>query len=240
MATPDHVLIVDDDSEIRSLLERYLDESGYRVTAVRDGKQLRKALAEARPDLIVLDLTLPGEDGLSLFRDAGIKGRIPVIMLTARGEEVDRVLGLELGADDYVSKPFSPRELVARIRNVLRRVRQVPENLQPEFVRSYHFAGWSLDTRTRELLSPDQMVVALSGTEYRLLKLFVDHPRRVLTREQLSGLGRGRELGPLDRIIDVQVSRLRQHLNDSAKEAALIKTVRNEGYFLNADVEPEL
>jgi len=233
----DHVLIVDDDAAIRSLLTRYLEEHDYRVTTAADGREMRRALASATPDLIVLDLMLPGEDGLTLYRSLNPKARIPVIMLTALDEAADRVMGLELGADDYVPKPFEPRELLARIKSVLRRARRLPPNLAPEAVRHYRFAGWRVDVVARELVGPTDVVISLSGSELRLLKGFLDHPRKVLSREQLATLAYGKDISPLDRGVDVLVSRLRQHLGDDARKSMLVKTVRYEGYRLDADVE---
>ena len=238
MDNPDHILVVDDDRELRGLLAEYLQKQGYRVTAVADGKALRAAISVSHPDLIILDVMLPGEDGFSLCRDLRARSGIPIIMLTARGDETDRVVGLELGADDYVAKPFSPRELSARVKSVLRRARALPGNLQPEHARTFRFAGWTLDTATRNLTSPQGVVVALSGTEFRLLRIFVDHPKSVLTRDQLIDLMLAREAGPYDRAIDVQVSRLRQRLGEGAREPAIIKTVRGQGYVLAAHVDP--
>ena len=239
MNTLDHILVVDDDRDIRELLGEYLQKQGYRVTAVADGRGLRSTLEQSRPDLIILDLMLPGEDGLSLCRDLRAKSEIPVIMLTARGDETDRIVGLELGADDYIAKPFSPRELLARIRSVLRRARALPDNLRHEDTGVFRFAGWSLDAATRNLTAPDGVVIALSGTDYRLLRIFVDHPNRVLTRDQLIDLMLSREAGAYDRAIDVQVSRLRQRLREDAREPAIIKTVRGQGYVLAAQVETD-
>jgi two-component system OmpR family response regulator len=206
---------------------------------VADGKAMWSALETERIDLVVLDLMLPGEDGLTLCRKLRADSDLPVIMLTARGDETDRIVGLEMGADDYVPKPFSPRELLARIKVVLRRARSLPRNLRPEEARVLRFAGWTLDTTTRNLLSPQGVVVALSGAEYRLLKVLLTHPNRVLNRDQLLDLTRGREAEPFDRSIDVQVSRLRQRLGDDPREPALIKTVRGEGYVLAAQVVRE-
>jgi two-component system OmpR family response regulator len=237
MNTADHILVVDDDTEIRSLLHEYLQKQGYRVNAVADGKGLRAAVATSHPDLIILDLMLPGEDGLTLCRELRAKSEIPIIMLTACGDETDRIVGLEMGADDYVAKPFSPRELLARIKSVLRRARALPENLKTEESGLFRFAGWTLDAATRTLISPQGVVVALSGTDFRLLKIFVDHPNRVLTRDQLIDLMLSRDAGPYDRAIDVQVSRLRQRLGEDAKEPAIIKTVRGQGYVFAAHVE---
>lgn len=239
MSSMDHLLIVDDDAAIRALLSRYLKEHGYRVTAVADGREMRRALAADRPDLIVLDLMLPGEDGLTLFRDLNPRTHLPVIMLTARDEAADRILGLELGADDYVPKPFEPRELLARIKSVLRRARRLPPNLLPEAVRGYRFAGWRLDVASRELVSPANVVISLAASEFRLLKAFLDHPRQVVSREQLAALAFGKDISPLDRGVDVLVSRLRQRLDDDARKPSLLRTVRYEGYRLDADVEVE-
>jgi two-component system OmpR family response regulator len=237
MNNPDHVLVVDDDLEIRSLLRDYLEKNGYRVTAVGDGKAMWAAFDEARPDLVVLDVMLPGTDGLTLCRDVRARSAIPIIMLTARGEETDRIVGLEMGADDYLAKPFSPRELLARVKSVLRRARTLPDNLQPEAARKIGFAGWTLDIATRNLLSPAGVVVALSGTEFKLLRIFLAHPNRVLNRDQLIDLMLSRDASPFDRSIDVQVSRLRHRLDEDAKEPAIIKTVRGEGYVFAAAVE---
>ena len=237
MPGQDHILVVDDDAEIRALLREYLQKQDYRVTAVPDGKGMRAAIEVARPDVIVLDLMMPGEDGLALCRDLRARSQIPIIMLTARGDETDRIVGLEMGADDYLPKPFNPRELLARIKSVLRRARAVPDNLRPPDAASYRFAGWTLDVATRNLAAPDRVVVALSGTEYRLLRVFLDHPNRVLTRDQLIDFMLSRDAAPFDRAIDVQVSRLRHRLRDDAKEPAIIKTVRGQGYVFAAHVE---
>jgi two-component system OmpR family response regulator len=237
MAGQDHILIVDDDAETRSLLQKYLQKQGYRVTAAADGKALRRAVDVARPDLIVLDLMLPGEDGLDLCRELRTRSNLPIIMLTARGEETDRIVGLEMGADDYLGKPFNPRELLARIKSVLRRARSLPGNLEPDAAKSYSFGGWTLEVGTRNLTAPDGVVVPLSGTEFKLLRAFLAHPNRVLSRDQLIELMISREAGPFDRAIDVQVSRVRQRLRDDAREPRIIKTVRGEGYVLAAEVK---
>lgn len=233
----DHILIVDDDAETRSLLREYLQKQGYRVTTAADGKAMRAAMQGTAPDLVVLDLMLPGEDGLQLCRDLRARSNLPVVMLTARGEETERIIGLEMGADDYLAKPFNPRELLARIKSVLRRARSLPENLAPEAAKAFRFAGWSLDVATRNLTAADGLVVPLSGAEFKLLRIFLAHPNRVLTREQLIELMKPRDAGPFDRAIDVQVSRLRQRLRDDAREPRIIKTVRGEGYVLAAPVE---
>lgn len=239
MNPTEHILIVDDDREIRQLVADYLKRNGYRVSLAADGRQMREVLAGSGIDLIVLDLMLPGEDGLNLCRDLRARSDLPVLMLTARTEPIDRVLGLEMGADDYLAKPFEPRELLARIRNILRRTRALPGRSTGDPPRCWRFAGWTLDSRTRQLTSPRDVVVALSGAEYRLLQVFLTHPNRVLTRDQLMDLARGREADPYDRSIDLRVSRLRQKLGDNARAPTLIKTLRNEGYVLAATVEEE-
>ncbi len=231
------VLVVDDDSEIRSLLCDYLSDNGYRASAVADGNGMWAALDSNRFDVIILDLMLPGEDGLTLCRKLRSRSNVPVIMLTARGEETDRIVGLEMGADDYLPKPFNPRELLARIKSVLRRARSLPEDLRSEDARLVRFAGWTLDPVARHLIAADGVVVPLGGAEFRLLKIFLDHPNRVLNRDQIMGLTHGRESDAFDRSIDLQVSRLRSRLRDDPKEPAIIKTVRGEGYVLAARVE---
>ena len=237
MAKQDHILVVDDDAETRNLLREYLQKNGYRVSVAGDGPAMRAAMSASHPDLVVLDVMLPGEDGLSLCRDLRARGNVPVIMLTARGEETDRIVGLEMGADDYVPKPFNPRELLARVKSVLRRTRSLPENLQPDAASEFRFSGWALDVATRNLTSPDGVVVPLSGTEFSLLRVFLAHPNRVLTRDQLIDLMLSRDAAPFDRAIDVQVSRLRHRLRDDAREPEIIKTVRGQGYVFAARVE---
>jgi two-component system, OmpR family, response regulator len=236
MERTDHILIVDDDAEIRSLLQRYLEKNGLRASAVEDGRAMWQALDRGAFDLVVLDVMLPGDDGLTLCRNLRARSDIPIIMLTARGEETDRIVGLEMGADDYLAKPFSARELLARIKVILRRVRSLPRNLQPEEQRAIRFGGWTLDTVHRHLVSPTGIVTPIGGAEYRLLRIFVDHPNRVLTRDQLVELTQGREADALDRSIDVQVSRLRRRLGDGTGDAAMIRTVRGEGYVLSVPV----
>lgn len=234
----DHILVVDDDPEIRHLLKQYLEKNGYQVTTVGDGGGMRMALDRSRIDLIVLDLMLPGTDGLELCRGLRARSKIPVIMLTARGDEMDRVLGLEMGADDYLAKPFSARELLARIKVVLRRVRDLPLDPLADSPEGLAFNGWTLDTRTQHLTSPDGLVVPLSQAEFRLLQTLLTHPNRALTRDQLLELTQGREAHAFDRSIDVLVGRLRRHLDDDAREPELIKTVRGRGYMLAARVTP--
>jgi two-component system OmpR family response regulator len=239
MENIDHVLIVDDDRGIRELLAAYLEKNGMRASQAANGRQMRAVLEQGAPDLIVLDLMLPGEDGLLLCRElrAGKFRTVPVLMLTALNEEADRIVGLEMGADDYLSKPFAVRELLARIRAVLRRARMLPPNMQvTEAVQTLGFGDWRLDTTARHLLDADGTMVALSGAEYRLLRAFLDHPQRVLTREQLLDLTQGRLADQFDRSIDLLVSRLRQRLQDVAREPRYIKTLRNEGYVFSAAV----
>jgi len=233
----DHILVVDDDAEIRSLLGDYLRKNGYRATAVADGKAMWTALARGKVDMVVLDLMLPGDDGLTLCRKLRAESETPVIMLTARGEETDRIVGLEMGADDYLAKPFSPRELLARIKSVMRRYRSLPRNLRADDAREIAFAGWRLDVVARHLVSAQGVVTSLSGSEYQLLRIFLSHPNHVLTRDQLMVLSKGREADPLERSIDIQVSRLRHRLNDDPSDPKIIKTVRGEGYVLAASVE---
>ncbi|MFT3759130.1 response regulator [Thauera sp.] len=243
MSQQDHILIVDDDRDIRSLLADYLEKQGLRCTTAADGREMKTALDQHRIDLIVLDVMMPGEDGLTLCRNlraaGGPPSNIPILMLTARGDDMDRILGLEMGADDYLTKPFVPRELYARIRAVLRRTRALPPNLDaapPANARELRFAQWRLDTVNRHLIDAAGTVVALSGAEYRMLSIFLSHPQKVLSRDQLMELTQGREADVFDRSIDLQVSRLRQRLGDNAREPAIIKTVRNEGYVLATDV----
>lgn len=238
--TPEHLLVVDDDREIRNLLSEYLTQAGFRVSAVGDGKAMRRILDTHRIDLIILDLMLPGEDGLSLCRDLRSRANnLPVLMLTARGDEVDRIIGLEMGADDYLAKPFSSRELLARIKTILRRAQSLPTNMEIDDVRTFRFAGWRLDVATRNAQAPDGLIVPLSGAEYRLLRVFLDHPQRVLPRDQLLELANKREAILFDRSIDVLVGRLRKRLLDDSREPTLIKTVRGEGYVLAATVDVE-
>jgi two-component system, OmpR family, response regulator len=238
-ATADHVLVVDDDAELRTLLSDYLQRNGYRVTTAADGRSMWSAIEVTKPDIIVLDLMMPGDDGLTLCRNLRARSSIPIIMLTARGEETDRIVGLEMGADDYLAKPFNPRELLARLKSVLRRTRMLPVDLVPVQVSALRFAGWTLDVRARHLIAPDHVVVPLSGVEFKLLSIFLAHPNVILNRDQLLDLMLTRDAAPFDRAIDVQVSRLRQRLREDARQPNLIKTVRGEGYVLAAQVESQ-
>jgi two-component system OmpR family response regulator len=239
MRDNDHILIVDDDRGIRELAGAYLEKQGLRCTLVAGGREMWSALQQVTPDLIVLDIMLPGDDGLVLCRElrAGKHRAIPIVMLTARDDETDRVVGLELGADDYIPKPFAVRELLARIRAVLRRTRMLPPNMHvTEAASLIAFGDWRLDTVARHLLDRNGVVVAMSGAEYRLLRVFLDHPQRVLTRDQLIGLTHGHDADLFDRSIDILVSRLRQRLADDAREPRYIKTLRSEGYVFSANV----
>jgi two-component system OmpR family response regulator len=232
-----HVLIVDDDSEIRELLSRFLSKHDFRVTTAKDGREMRQALADWSFDLVVLDLMMPGADGLSLCRQVRSESSIPIIMLTAMGEEVDRIIGLEVGADDYMAKPFNPRELAARIKAVLRRSSGgAPAEASDERPAKLAFADFVLDSATRTL-HREGSDISLTAGEYDLLVAFVDHPRRVLNRDQLLDMARGRAAIPFDRSIDVQVGRLRRKIEADPKNPSLIKTVRGGGYMFTAEVQ---
>jgi two-component system OmpR family response regulator len=236
MENQPHILIIDDDREIRDLLAKFLERQRLRVTTARDGKEARRAVANGHFQLVVLDLMLPGEGGLELARWLRSESNIPIIMLTAMAEETDRIIGLELGADDYVTKPFNPRELLARIRAVLRRTND-SEDRPSGHTKIYQFAGWVLETSRRRLLDPQGVEVSITGGEYDLLLALLDRPNRVLTRDMLLDLLRGRQAGPFDRAIDVAVSRLRRKLEDDGRNAQIIKTVRGGGYVLSTPVE---
>jgi two-component system, OmpR family, response regulator len=235
----DHVLIVDDDRGIQELVGSYLEKYGMRVSLAGNGNEMRNVLESGVPDLIVLDLVLPGEDGLVLCRElrTGKFRTVPVVMLSARSDEMDRIVGLEMGADDYLPKPFAMRELFARIRSVLRRTRMLPPGMRmKEMAQLLAFGDWRLDTSARHLLDAEGTMVALSGAEYRLLRVFLDHPQRLLTRDQLLDLTQSRQADQFDRSIDQQVSRLRQRLHIEASERRYIKTLRSEGYVFSAAV----
>ena len=232
-----HLLVVDDDREIRDLLGRFLRRRGYRVTAAQDGREMRQGLADWHIDLIILDLMLPGEDGLSLCRQLRASSAIPIIMLTARGEETERIVGLEMGADDYLAKPFNPHELLARIRAVLRRAGSVSDREERTHGTVACFEGWELNLAERRLQSPEGISVELSAGEYSLLLAFIEHPQRVLSRDQLLDLSRRRATVPFDRSIDVQVGRLRRKIEVNPKDPQLIKTVRGAGYLFTPSVD---
>ncbi|MBB5693352.1 response regulator [Muricoccus pecuniae] len=231
-----HILVVDDDREIRELLARFLEKQGFRVTTAREAREARKVWPLGRYHIVVLDLMMPGESGLDFARWLRGQSDVPIVMLTAMGEETDRIVGLELGADDYVAKPFNPRELLARIRAVMRRAHGEGTRRDP-LPSAIHFGGWTLEPQRRRLLNPDGAEVSLTGGEYELLTVLVERPNRVLTRDMLMDLLRGRQAGPFDRAIDVAVSRLRRKLEDDGRNPSLIKTVRGGGYVLAADVE---
>ena len=232
-----HVLIVDDDSEIRSLLSQFLQKHEYHVSVAADGAQMWDVLGRQSVDLIVLDLMLPGDDGLTLCRKLRNHKEIPIIMLTALGEDTDRIVGLEMGADDYLPKPFNQRELLARIKAVLRRASSSETKFTPHNITSLGFEGWTLNLIKRELYRADQVLVPLTAGEYELLLAFLENPQQVLNRDQLLDLSKGRTLMPFDRSIDVQISRLRRKIEKDSKHPALIKTVRSGGYIFTATVE---
>jgi two-component system, OmpR family, response regulator len=231
-----HLLIVDDDRGIRDLVSQFLTRHGYRCSTAKNGQEMRGAVTDGRIDLVILDLMLPGEDGLSLCRWLRRDSQLPIIMLTAMGEETDRIIGLEMGADDYLAKPFNPRELLARIKAVLRRTIRPPvSDGAPS--RVIAFEGWRLDLSRRQLSAPDGALVELSAGEFDLLVALAERPQRVLTRDQLIDLARGRAATPFDRSVDVQISRLRRKIEIDPKNPTLIKTVRSGGYIFSAVVE---
>ncbi|WP_280547568.1 response regulator [Halomonas sp. 11-S5] len=235
--TPVTLIVVDDDPEIRELLADYLGRHGYRALTAQDAPALRALLVDETPDLLVVDLMLPGDDGFTLCRELRRDSDVPIIMLTASADETDRILGLELGADDYLGKPFNPRELLARIKAVLRRARAGQGPPAPAEARVVAFGDWRLDRLTRALIDTHGQQIPLSGADFQLLQVFLAHPERVLSREDLYVLTRGRPSPPLDRSIDVHVCRLRQRLGEDAQHSQLIRTVRGAGYVLTARVE---
>lgn len=231
-----HILVVDDDRGIRDLLGRFLRQHGFKTSLAENGEQMQEQLKNVTPDLIILDVMLPGDDGMTLCRKLRHDSSIPVIMLTAVGEDVDRILGLEMGADDYISKPFNPRELLARIKAVLRRYQSSKEPVTEQHSR-YRFDEWLLDKTARRLSSADNMEISLSTGEYNLLLAFLDRPKQVLSRDHLLDLTKNRTAAPFDRSVDIQISRLRQKIERDHKSPQLIKTVRGGGYVLATDVE---
>ena len=226
----DHILVVDDDPGIRDLVSDFLRRHGYTVDTAGDSREMERALSDRPADLVVLDVMLPGEGGLAICRRLSRPEGPAIIMLSAMGEETDRIVGLELGADDYLPKPCNPRELLARVRAVLRR-RQEPRVTDERLAAACEFAGWRLDLVRHELRSPQGVVVNLSSGEFSLLRAFVERPQRVLTRDQLLEFARGPQSEAFDRAIDVQISRLRRKLEDGGGGQELIRTVRNEGYM---------
>jgi len=239
MSDNGHILVVDDQQEICEVVQEYLTGEGYRVSVAHDGTEMRRVLSQSPADLVILDLMLPGEDGLTLARVLRSESGIGIIILTGRGETVDRIIGLEMGADDYLPKPFHLRELLARVKSVLRRVHnRSSEVAAAAGARSRaRFAGWNLDLASRELVSPSGEEVRLTTGEFDLLSAFVNNANQVLTRDRLLDLARNREAGPFDRTIDVQVGRLRRKLEDDPQNPGMIKTVRGSGYIFTPAVE---
>ena len=232
-----HLLLVEDDREISGLLERFLKDNELDVSVASDGRIMDRILASTQIDLVVLDVMLPGEDGLSLCRRLRATSSMPIIMLTAKGDDIDRIIGLEMGADDYLAKPFNPRELLARVRAVLRRGSNVAGNTPNASANILVFAGWRLDLARRQLSSPDGARVSVTGAEFDLLQAFCERPGRVLSRDQLIELKQGRSAGPFERSIDVLVSRLRQKIEADPRDPELIKTIRSGGYLFTPPVE---
>ena len=237
MTRTQHVLVVDDDREIRELVSKVLERDGFRVSRAEDGRSMRKILSDASIDLIVLDIMLPGQDGMAICRDLrGSRDATPILMLTAKGDDVDKILGLEMGADDYLSKPFNSRELIARIKAILRRSGRLDLEERSLETRFLCFEGWRLDTGKRELLDPENVVVVLSSGEFDLLHAFLKRPQRTLNRDQLLDLTRGRASIVFDRSVDIQISRIRRKLGDDPKDPKFIKTVWGGGYLFAPDV----
>jgi DNA-binding response OmpR family regulator len=237
MSLSKQILVVDDDQEIRNLLDQYLSKSGFSVISAGDGIEMHQLLESHSPDLIVLDVMLPGDDGFTLCQRVRKTSTVPIIMLTANSDEMDRVVGLELGADDYIGKPFSPRELLARIKALLRRSEVTAAAIRP--ARYTRFNQWCLDTQTQTLIGEEDQNIELSSSDFRLLQLFLQHPNEVLNRDAICDATRGREAHPMERGIDVQISRLRQRLGDQGKSPRIIKTIRGSGYMLVAQVSHE-
>ena len=235
MTVTPHILVVDDDREIRDLICKYLKKNGYRVDAAANCKEMRAAMVASNVDLIVLDRVMPGEDGMHLCRDLRKESRVPIILLTLLGSDTDRIVGLEMGADDYVTKPFNPQELLARIKAVLRRANELPVKSATQ-ARRMAFAGWTIDRFARELISPDKVIVTLTDGEFDLLMAFAEHPQITLTREQLLDLTRGRSAVAFDRSIDMQITRLRRKIEADPDQPEFIKTIRNKGYIFSPDV----
>ncbi len=235
--TSPHILVVDDHREIRELLAQYLKQHNFRVTVADGGAAMKKQLREHAIDLVVLDIMMPGEDGLSLCRSLRETTKLPVIMLTAMAETTERVIGLEIGADDYVTKPFEPRELLARIKAVMRRTHSLPFQKEALSANKFRFDNWILDVDRRELIGKDELAIPLSTAEFKLLTVFIQHPQIVLNRDQLLDFTRGKEANVFDRSIDNQVSRLRKKIEADPKKPTLIQTVWGGGYKLAAEVE---
>lgn len=243
-SSPDRVLLVDDDPEIRQLTAQYLEQNGVQCSTAANGREMRHMLQSHRMDLLVLDVMMPGEDGLTICRDLRAQGSphaaLPILMLTARTDDADRILGLEMGADDYLGKPFVPRELLARIRAILRRSRALPGNLQSaNSPLHWQFSGYTLDAVTRQVRNPDGVLLVLTSGEYRVLHVLLQHANKVLSRDQLLELTQGRTADAFDRSIDLLISRLRLRLGEPARSLGLIKTVRSEGYVLATEVQAQ-
>jgi len=237
MTDTGHILVVDDEPHICSLVERCLTGVGFRASSAASGLEMKNKIAKGDVDLVVLDLMLQGEDGLDLLREIRTENRIPVIILTGMGETADMVIGLELGADDYISKPFEPRELRARVRSVLRRAKDQVENKpQGNDISEMRFAGWTLDRMARKLVDPEGIESSLTAAQFDLLCALASHPNRVLNRDQLLDLARGRESSPFDRSIDVHIGHLRQKIEIDPKEPTIIKTVYGAGYIFTPTV----
>jgi len=236
MSSEPHILVVDDDQELRSLLSRFLRKHGLRVDVAANGQEMKQVLGTAKVDLVVLDRVMPGEDGLELCRELRESSRIPVILLTLLGGGTDRILGLEVGADDYVPKPFNPQELLARIRAVLRRANELPLQNVLQKASVLRFDGWTLDRSRTRLESPAGVSVVLTDGEFDLLVAFAEHPQIVLSREQLLDLARGRSAVAFDRGIDMQITRLRRKIEADPQQPRLIKTIRNKGYAFTPEV----
>jgi two-component system OmpR family response regulator len=232
------ILVVEDDRETRALIAKYLRGNACHVSTASDGREMERVMADHRIDLVVLDVMLPGEDGLSLCRKLRARSQMPIIMLTARGEDVDRIVGLEMGADDYLAKPFNPRELLARINSVLRRQAASMTASTAGAATALSFLGWRIDSRLRELRNPDGAQVAMTSAEFDLLRVFCERPGRVLSRDSLLDLTNGRTAGSFERSIDVLVSRIRRKLETDPQNATMIKTVRSGGYLFTPTVEP--
>lgn len=239
MSDQNHILVVDDDHEIRELLTDYLRDAGFKVFEASNGREMWRVVNKEQVDLIVLDLMLPEEDGLSLCREVRAQGDTPIIMLTAKGTLVDRIVGLEVGADDYLPKPFDPRELLARIKVILRRTRTDTDKAAADEFAYISFEGWRLDTHARQMFSPDGVIVSLGSSDYMVLRALLEHPNRPLSREFLIEHVYGKDSHAMDRSIDVCISRLRHHLELDSRNPSIIRTVRNAGYMLASQVKHE-
>jgi two-component system OmpR family response regulator len=238
MSIPRHILVVDDDADLRQMVADYLSDYDLRVTGAADGAAMRDAIAHEAVDLVLLDLKLPSEDGMTLARELRETSSVPIIMLTGRKDDVDRIMGLELGADDYLTKPFNLRELLARIRAILRRTQAHPvTHVEGRAPQAFRFGAWELDLRSRRLTSNDGERVELTHAEFALLAAFLGAPERILSREQLLELSRGNDENVFDRSIDVQILRLRRKIESDPSRPKLIRTERGAGYFFNSQVE---